>query len=44
MRKLSMEQIQDIIRLSKEYKSYDQIAEELDITVSDVVRILHPHY
>lgn len=44
MSRLTIKQIQDIMELNKEHKSYDQIAEEADVTVHDVVRILHPNY
>lgn len=44
MSKLTSEQIKDIMRLNSEHKSYDQIAKEADVTVHDVVRLLHPNY
>lgn len=43
MSRLTRKQRDDIRKLNGERKSYDQIAQELNITVYDVVRVLRPN-
>ena len=45
MGRLTRSQVEDIHRLYyREHKSYEQIADELGISLKDVVKTLNPNY